>query len=137
MSFQPTTDSGPFYFSSEEKDARRTDVRCNDTQVKKFTKSQLIEKIIEKSNGLTQPKGSLKDIQAIANRLHIPLQFQKTKIIEGWELKPKGMLQVLWERGWIDPDLFEMNKFTVNGKKDEKGELIEGTSLKKLIKKLT
>ena len=36
----------------------------------------------------------------------------------------------------VDPDSFKMNKFAVNGKKDEKGELIEGASLKKLIKNL-
>jgi hypothetical protein len=26
----------------------------------------------------------------------------KEKVIEGWESKVKGLIQVLWERGWID-----------------------------------
>jgi hypothetical protein len=25
------------------------------------------------------------------------------KVVEGWQWKAKGLLQVLWERGFIDP----------------------------------
>jgi hypothetical protein len=38
-------------------------------------------------------------------------------IKEGWVGKPKGMLQVLWERGFIDPAIGWHN-YMLNGKKD-------------------
>jgi len=25
--------------------------------------------------------------------------------VEGWEGQPKGMLQILWERGFVDPNI--------------------------------
>ena len=33
---------------------------------------------------------------------------RNSRIIEGWEGKAKGLLQVLWERGWIDESQLEM-----------------------------
>lgn len=38
-------------------------------------------------------------------------------IQEGWLNKPKGSLQLLFERGWINPDLIHLH--TANGMKDE------------------
>ena len=135
MSFQPT-DPGPFYLLPEEREARRNDVRSNDTQKKKYTKRQLCDKIMEKTNGLTKPKGNLKEIQQVAVQLNIPLDYTRSKVIEGWQSKPKGMLQILWERGFINPNNFEINNYTVNGKKDEKGDIVESSNLKALIANL-
>ena len=47
------------------------------------------------------------------------------------------MLQLLWEREWIDPSK-NVRDYTVNGKKIKKNsdEIIPGSSLKKLIKNL-
>jgi hypothetical protein len=46
----------------------------------------------------------------------------KTKTInERWNGKPKGMLQILWERGFIDPIIEPLKAegfYTNNGKKD-------------------
>jgi hypothetical protein len=33
----------------------------------------------------------------------------------GWEGQPKGMLQTLWEHGWIDEN--NLGRYTVSGKK--------------------
>ena len=38
------------------------------------------------------------------------------KFIEGWEGKLKGILQVLWEQGWIDAH--GLQHYTINEKKD-------------------
>lgn len=40
----------------------------------------------------------------------------KQKIIAGWQGKPKGLLQVLWERGLLDETSLE--KYTLDGRKD-------------------
>jgi hypothetical protein len=47
------------------------------------------------------------------------------------------MLQLSWERGWIDPSK-NVRDYTVNGKKIKKNsdEIIPGSSLKKLVKNL-
>ena len=44
---------------------------------------------------------------------------------EGWLGKPKGFLQVLWERGWIDKN--NVSKYTLKGKAEQmndKGKLL-------------
>jgi len=38
----------------------------------------------------------------------------RQKRIEGWEGKPEGHLQVLWEQGWID--VMKLHHYTMNGK---------------------
>ncbi len=43
-------------------------------------------------------KGKLKDLQAAATLHGMPIEEQKEKVIEGWEGKSKGSIQVLWER---------------------------------------
>lgn len=55
-------------------------------------------------------KGNLKEIQALATQLQIPIEFERNKTEEGWRSKPKGMLQILWERGFIDPSLTSRRK---------------------------
>ena len=45
--------------------------------------------------------------------------------------KPKGMIQVLWERGSINPELTKeevLKHYSVNGKKDGNGHIITGTN---------
>ena len=37
----------------------------------------------------------------------IPEQEERPIVDKGWERKQKGLLQVLWERGWIDEANFE------------------------------
>lgn len=57
--------------------------------------------------GVLFPRGektSLKDVQVIAAQHNQPLQTQVSKVIEGWEGKPKGLKQILWERGLFHID---------------------------------
>ena len=43
------------------------------------------------------------DIERLATGLGINLRYEYDEIKDrGWEGEPKGLLQVLWERGWID-----------------------------------
>ena len=38
----------------------------------------------------------------------------------GWCKQPKGLLQILWERGYIDEDAYRRGKYSLNGKSDQK-----------------
>jgi hypothetical protein len=50
---------------------------------------------------------------------------EEQKVKEGWLGKPKGMLQVLWERGWIDLSKVvtaRSMRYSKDGKKEDFGE---------------
>ncbi len=51
--------------------------------------------------------------------------------MEGWQGKAKGLLQVLWERGFINATNIE--KYTINGRQDASCVLMHDTSLKYLM----
>jgi hypothetical protein len=42
------------------------------------------------------------ELQQIARNHNIDPKSEKPRVKKGWEGQPKGPLQVLWERGWID-----------------------------------
>jgi hypothetical protein len=131
MKFDPT-DDGPFWMDAATRGKTRKDVILSGAKKKRmFRKDELRQMLIAK--GLTM-KGKLKDLQAAAQLNGIPIEEVKEKVIEGWENKAKGLLQVLWERGWIDP---QVNKpyhyYTINGKKEIFGNLQTETSLHHLM----
>jgi hypothetical protein len=57
-------------------------------------------------------------------------------IVEGWEGKAKGMLQILFEQGFLDPskianrDLSKIMEHAVDGRNDAFGNLLPETSLR-------
>jgi hypothetical protein len=53
------------------------------------------------------------------------------KVDEGWQGKAKGLLQVLWEKCFIDATNIE--KYMMNGRQGTCGVLIPNTSLKLLM----
>jgi hypothetical protein len=59
-----------------------------------------------------------------------------TKTIYGWEGKGKGLLQIAYERGWIDLSTFSRGSYQVM-KFDDDGNLIPDFSLRHLIANCT
>ena len=48
-------------------------------------------------------------------------------IVKGWVVKAKGLLQVLWERGWIDEEQihkYRLDAVNDNGEQDEEYSLV-------------
>ena len=66
----------------------------------------------------------LAELQEIARSHNIDTKIEKTRVKKGWEGQPKGLLQVLWERGWIDEG--QLEKYTMDPATDEDGEVLEG-----------
>ena len=131
--------SGPFYLSAEERESRKFDCETDKITTKKHTRPFLIDKIKEK----TRPKqvhGNLEEVQKLASNLNIPTEYTTNKIIEGWHNKPKGMLQKLWERGFLDPLKSNKELITIYNKdfKIDKAtkEKICGMSLKEMVQTL-
>ena len=63
------------------------------------------------------------------NQIAITKNVERVK--EGWEGKPKGLLQVLWERDHIDGN--NLKSYALTGKKDNLGTIDESTSLRHII----
>ena len=49
----------------------------------------------------------------------MPIKIDENKIMEGWVNKPKGSLQILFERRWINPN--QIKRYTKDGHKDPIG----------------
>jgi hypothetical protein len=123
------TDLGPFYLSALERQRRRYDRKTGKFRKKDILKNKLVEDL--KEMGIEKPGGTLKQLQLHCKRLNLPTAYQEERIEEGWVNKPKGSFQVLYERGWINPNMWK--QYTNEGRKDEMGNLIQKTSIDHLM----
>ena len=78
-----------------------------------MTKSKLITLL--KNLGTANPVGNKKQIIKLCQTRGLPLTVSEEKLKEGWLNKPKGAMQILFERGWIDPK--NIHLYTEKGKK--------------------
>ncbi len=84
---------------------------------RKLRKDELVRKLAEA--GVTAT-GNYATIQRLAVEQNIPtVEEDLPKIKIGWVGKPKGIYQVLWERGFLDPN--NLNQYTMDGRKDQFG----------------
>ena len=114
------TDRGPFDLSDNEKENERYDVTemipVSKQKATKMRKKELvhvpIKSDLDKGLGLqSQLSMQLCDLQQKAKALLIDVEHVETsKIRKGWEGKGKGLLQVLWERGFIDESKLKQYK---------------------------
>lgn len=87
----------------EEQQSRRHDKEDPAESVKYiFRKDELVDKLKEVNE---ETSGNKIDLQARCAKHNIATFEMRKKIIEGWEGKPKGMLQLLWERGFLNTSL--------------------------------
>ncbi len=128
--FKPT-DEGPFHLNAQERQTKCHDVLLEGTKKRKLTKKELEEQLT--NNGI-EARGTAKKLQQLCKDRGLPIEIEERKIIEGWVGKLKGMLQVLWERGFINKG--NLQQYTVDGKKDAYGVLIPNTSLKLMVSNL-
>ena len=112
-------DTGPFYLKNPS--SRKYDRFTGHVKVLDKSKKMLLEEI--KKTGF-QVRGyySRVELEKIAQEKHISLTYNHHVREEGWINKPKGLLQVLWERGYIDEN--KIGEYSEKGKKkhlDENG----------------
>ena len=125
-------DAGPFYFTPLRQLQQKWDY---DTGKRKeiitLRKDELVELL--KNEGIVDPKGTKKQMQQRCEQLHLPIKKTIQIIEEGWCNKPKGALQVLYERGFIDPLCDAIKTYTMKGKKQPDGSHDETTSIMQLM----
>mmetsp|Transcript_10563 Transcript_10563/g.15241 ORF Transcript_10563/g.15241 Transcript_10563/m.15241 type:complete len:224 (-) Transcript_10563:99-770(-) len=126
--FQPD-DSGPFWLSEQQREELRNDKEiAGQTLKRNFTKAELTAKLREKEIMAT---GSLKALKKLCDQNQVPTAEFIQKIKQRWVGKQKGLLQILWERGWID--IASLGKYTIEGSLDGFGIKRYDTSLKHLM----
>ena len=84
-------------------------------QKKKAVMSELIQMLKEKV--IKDSCGNREKMQEKAKNNNLPIEEDEHIIKEGWDQKPKGELQVLYECEWINPSKIKL--YTKNGEKDE------------------
>ena len=74
------------------------------------------------------------NIKILATGLGIPLSMEEEEIkSKGWEGQEKGLLQVLWEIGFIENTKKVKKYYTITGSKDIYGNIIPYTRLQDLM----
>jgi hypothetical protein len=101
MTFQED-DDGPYYMATILRQLHCYD-EIKGMKIKKRLKKDLAEDI--QKLGLIVCEKTIKELQEMAQARNIPITVEENYIIEGWVGKAKGMRQVLWERGLLDPNV--------------------------------
>ncbi|KAI2491822.1 hypothetical protein MHU86_22728 [Fragilaria crotonensis] len=143
MVFEPD-DVGPWWFSTDEiRESRRHDIIDNDNfKMVNRTRAQLA--LALKDAGIDVDSARpVNELKVFAVQHGIALQQRKVHTVEGWQGKSKGLLQILWERGWIDPSKcskldksgksFNTSFYSLKGKTDHTGRMDEPSSLRYLM----
>ena len=98
-------DIGPYYYSPSERLAKKYDATIENESVESFFNTkQLIQRINEGTSLNITTNMAYTKVKAIAIKEKIPLKYSHPKVIKGWMNKSKGMMQILYERGFINPN---------------------------------
>ncbi len=142
-------DDGPWWYSSHEtRESRRDDVTDNNSfKMVNRTRTQLADAL--KDVGISVDAARpMNELKGFANQHGVALQYRKVKTIEEWQDKAKELLQVVWERGWIDPSkcssmdksgtMINTSFYTLKGKTDHNtGNIDKPSSLRYLMGRCT
>jgi hypothetical protein len=125
--FKPEYD-GPFWMSPQERELNRQDcILPPPPGIPRAWNKTIAELKAELAplNILSDRRQyRLAELQEIARDNNLDPKTERTRERKGWMGQPKGLMQVLWERGWIDEDHIE--KYTMDLAKDDDGEVLEG-----------
>jgi hypothetical protein len=122
FNFDGPIEEGPINLSKEEREKQKYDRPTGELKKKEKTTAMLLAEL--KISPANRSKFRKAELITMAKEAGIKTEYEEPVILEGWYGKPKGMLQVLWERGFIDDT--QLNKYckTVpNSWKNEDGSI--------------
>jgi hypothetical protein len=94
------SNAGPYWMTEAEKLSNRNNSPSS-KKIKRFrNKGDLLKKL--QSKGVSA-KGRKDKLQILCKQKNIPIEEELDEVVEGWKGKLKGMLKILWERGFINP----------------------------------
>jgi hypothetical protein len=111
-------DEGPYWLTVEERERLKFDFQT--TEARKTRKLNKDELVLKLKAATISSHGNMDALSSIATNHGIPLVVEEPLLKHGWLNKPKGLLQLLWERGFIDPSKPRQN-YVVDDKPGCKG----------------
>jgi hypothetical protein len=133
-------DDGPFYLTPEKREASRNSneflLPSEKQGEKDKTKRELVDEMMDTPLGIAEGRNALskmllRDLQKSAANLGIDTKKHVThRTVSGWEGRGKGMLQILWERGWINVNKLSEYKMVLQ---DDAGFIVKDYSLSILM----
>jgi hypothetical protein len=85
------------------------------------TKIEQLKDLRQSGHDTTKQQYLKADLLALCGQRNILVTVKECQVKEGWLGKPKGMLKLLWERGWIDSTKVVSGR-SMRYSKDEKKE---------------
>jgi hypothetical protein len=94
---------GPFDMDKTKREEYREDKPVpNETAKRKRKKIDILKDLGVKTREYFRGFLSVEEVHTLAGENEVPIVVEEQKIKPRWVDKSKGLLQVLWERGWID-----------------------------------
>ena len=137
-------DSGPFWMDNINKLSTKYDKVLDEVEVKERSKVRLLVDLMKKCVDTSKKRFLKEDLVELCTIHNIETTFEQIMVNKGWCGAPKGILQVLYERGFINKDYVKTprsTRYPLNGKnnnfdqdgeiKDESKEFILTTTLNK------
>ena len=119
------TDNGTFYLSEEQKAEQKYDKPTGEQMTRLKTKYELLQDL-KREGFRVRSLYTTNQLHAHANSLHVPFEITEDIIKPGWVGANKGLLQVLWERVFVDENRWR--EYSLEGKKswrDQDGKIKE------------
>jgi len=110
------SDDGPFYLSENDRIKRKYDTLKGETKILSKTKKELKDELKKKGYHV-RGHCTKEKLEDLAKEYNVELTSEVELVEEGWVNRPKGLLQVLWERGWIDET--KLSEYTLKGKANQ------------------
>ena len=110
------SDDGPFYLSGNDCLNRKYDRTKGEKKIVVKSKRDLKNELKSKGYHVRGHCGKDK-LEELAKEYKIELTSEVELVEEWWVGKPKRLLQVLWERGWID--ITKISEYTLIGKSNQ------------------
>ena len=118
-------DDGPFWMTPAQRLATKHDRQLGTAKSRAKTKIELLKDLRQSGYDTTKQRYRKEDLVALCGQRDLPITIEEQEVKEGWLGKPKGMLQILWERGWIDSSKVvsaRSMRYSKDGKKEDAGE---------------
>ena len=109
-------DSGPYAYKNTpltdaQRESMKFDCATGEKKICKLSKKELVAQMLrhdlEQGTGgdhlNTYQSKSTAQLQVMSQAKQLPTQVQQDVVAQGWLGQPKGLFQVLWECGFIDP----------------------------------
>jgi hypothetical protein len=95
-------DNGPFWMTLAQQAKTKHDRHLGTAKTRKKEKIELLKDLRQSGHDTTKQQYLKADLLALCGQRNILVTVEECQVKEGWLGRPKEMLQILWERGWID-----------------------------------